>query len=677
MAEISSALTLNTQFTINEEKKLNTPHGYYTGGHSGAKALNPEMPNNSPAPGLSPRQIILVFALIMAVLYTAESLSTPYQMGHDQTYVGTMLAKDHEPTLFPRDYAFHDDTLYRSYIPLIRWFFQNLSQVTGSFDNALLSLVPLVVFLFALGTGLLLLEWSQSLWMALLITFLAIPYRPAPSGELWGAGGVEFVLARTMATALAPFVFILFFRFLGRPRAREAVLTGLATGLLAFLHPPTALFLGELFSGLYVLTHFWSRRDWLYLALMLGCYFLVSFFPLTIMEQQAPAMAAIPDFAGLRQVIHSYLKIPTNWGNFPGDQTERRVWLFLGATLLLGLNYLVRFRHRRQAALQGWCWGNLVILYICWRLAGKGAGFTWLYLVAAAYVIWRYRRGDLEQKDWWLLSMGFVVLAISVLPYYFLTLLWLRVDSLWLTSLVIEHYRAVRLIHPFFYLFSARAASYLIPQVAEWLQTSRRAVLVEYSLLALTMFSRLLFGLSLVSILLWEGWRARPHWRRRMTTGLICLILLGAGSLALFPSIQYGIGAWVRRDLRVGQTKLDLQADNELYAWAKTQTPKDALFFYGSPLFRFRAQRSITHALGDLINHRESRYVEIFHRYHRLEKAFQDPATLVREATALQVNYLVVEKNRQICLLLPVVFHNEKYFVYQLTAHHSETVQPR
>ena len=39
-------------------------------------------------------------------------------------------------------------------------------------------------------------------------------------------------------------------------------------------------------------------------------------------------------------------------------------------------------------------------------MAGKGAGFTWLYLVAAGYVIWRYRRQDLEKEDWWLLGMG-------------------------------------------------------------------------------------------------------------------------------------------------------------------------------------------------------------------------------------------------------------------------------
>ena len=97
------------------------------------------MPYNTPLPGrqISARQIILIFALIMAVLYTLESMSISYQMGHDQTYVGTMLAKDNDPTLYLRDYAFHDDSLYRSYIPVIRWFFDKLTHLTGSFDQAL------------------------------------------------------------------------------------------------------------------------------------------------------------------------------------------------------------------------------------------------------------------------------------------------------------------------------------------------------------------------------------------------------------------------------------------------------------------------------------------------------------------------------------------------------------
>jgi len=626
------------------------------------------MPVNPPPShaGLPPRGILIIFALLLALGYTWHSAVTPYEMGHDQTYVGTMLAKDREPTLFSRDYAFHDDTLYRGYIPLIRWLLQHLITLTGSFDAALLVLVPPAVFLFTLGTGLLLWEWSGSLGVALVLTLLAVPYRPAPSGEIWGAGGVEFMLARTLATSVAPFLLLFYFRFLGQPERRRAIGIGISTGLLAFLHPPTALFLGELFAGLFFLSHGRERRAWLLLALLLGGFALAAFVPLTFMERQAPTPAAALDFPGIRQVVQSYLKIPANWGSFPGDATERRVWLFLGASLVLALNYLLRPNARERARCQAWGWGSLVILYLCWRLAGKGAGFTWLYVVAAGYVIWRWRRGDLETKDWWLLGMGFVVLAISLLPYYFLTLLWLRVDSLWLTSLVIEHYRAVRLVHPFFYLFSARAGACLLPHIGQWLHTRPRIALGYYAVLAFAMASRLLFGLVAAGIIWWEAWRAWPSRRRILQGGLAGFVLLAVLGLTLWPGLLQGLTLTLSRDLGLHRPAIDLRPDDELFQWARTQTPQDALFFHGAPLFRLRAQRSITHALGDLINHREARYVEIFRRYHRLEQAFADPATLLAEAQKLQADYLVVAKSRPVRLPLPVVFENDRYLVYQL-----------
>lgn len=610
-----------------------------------------------------PRLILLGLALLLALWYTWHSATTPYEMGHDQTYVGTMLAKDRDPTLFPRDFAFHDDTLYRSYIPLIRGLLHRLIDLTGSFDGALLALVPVAVFLFTLGTGLLLYEWCGSLGVAVILTILAVPYRPAPSGEIWGAGGVEFMLARTLATSLAPFLLLYYFRLLARPAALTGAALMLATGSLAFIHPPTALFLGELFLALFVLCHWRERRPWLVLAVMLGAYALAAYLPLTMMERQAPTPVAALDFAGIRQVVHSYLKIPADWGRFPGDQTERRVWLFLGTTLVLGLNYLLRPAAREQAARQAWVWGSLVILYICWRLAGKGAGFSWLYLAAAVYVLGRWRQGGLATKDWWLLGMGFVVLAISILPYYFFTLLWQRFDSLWLTSLVIEHYRAVRLIHPFFYLFSARAAVWLIEQGAAWLATSPRVILGYYGLLALTTPSHLLFGLAALAVGGRECWRARSG-ARRLLLGVVVGLLLVSVSLALGPQLRGAGWTALRRDLPWYRAPVDLRPDEELYAWARTKTPKDALFYYGSPLFRFRAQRSITHAQGDLINHREARYVEIFRRYQRLEQAYADPAHLARLAQELRVDYVVIPKTRGVRLPYPLVFENERYLVY-------------
>ncbi len=151
---------------------------------------------------------------------------------------------------------------------------------------------------------------------------------------------------------------------------------------------------------------------------------------------------------------------------------------------------------------------------------------------------------------------------------------------------------------------------------------------------------------------------------------------MSAGGLIFFPSVKKGVGTFVVRDLGLEKSTLDLHADEELYTWARTQTPKDSLFYYGSPLFRYRAQRSITHAL-DLLSHREARYVEIYKRYNRLEKAYEDPVRLLQEARSLQANYLVVEKSRNLCLPLTLVFENNKYLVYQLSPELAEKVPPQ
>ena len=369
------------------------------------KSLPPDPPEIATRENLA---AILIFALCLAVGWTASSYYFPYVLEHDHTIVGTMVAKDLNPGLYPRDYAFKDDSLYRHYIPLVRQLFGGLARLTGSFEKGLLVLVPAVVLVYAVGMALLTFRLSQSLWAALLITFLSIPYRPAPPGEIWGVGGAEFLLARTLATALVPYVFLVFFSLLETPGLRKGLLTGALTGLLAYLHPPTGLFVGEITVVLYGLTYIREPRRWPALGAMVLACGLVALYPLTLMERAAPVPGAPVDFAELRQVIQTYLKIPTNWGSFPGEATERRVWLLLGASLLFGLNYLCRPALKRPQALRHtWLWGGLLILYLCWRASGKGAGLGWLYALAALYLALRYRREGPDRMDWSAAGPGF------------------------------------------------------------------------------------------------------------------------------------------------------------------------------------------------------------------------------------------------------------------------------
>ena len=608
--------------------------------------------------------IIAVFAVIMAVGWTAYSYYLPYQMGHDQICLGTMIAKDLDPQLYPRDYAFRDNSLYRNYIPFFRQLIRGLMRLTGSFENALLALVPLVVLTYALGLALLLMKISGSLWAALLLTFLSMPYRPAPGGEIWGVGGMEYILARTLATALVPYLFILFFSLLKRPNLGKGVALGGLTGLLAFLHPPTALFTGEIFVLLLVWAGFQNPRQWLILGALMLFYGLAAFYPLTVMEQSGAGVGPPVNFREFSQVVSTILKVPTDWGGFLWGIPARRVWLLLGATLILGLNYLLRPASQRpRALLTVWLWGGLVVLYLGWRIAGKGAGLSWFYFLAALYLLLRYRRQDPQPLDWWLLGMGFVVLVISLFPSYVFTLLWLRLEFLPLTTLVVEHYRAVRLLHLFIFLLSARVAVYLVGEISEYLKTSKTAVMAEYTLVGLSTLNKGLFWIVLGGVILYEALRQVCRSRRLALAGALTVGVVGLGGLMLTQPSLKGFWPGLRQPGPALRLPGDLNVDAALYAWARSHTPKDALFFTNSAAFRYQAQRSITHSQADLINYRDRRFVDFFHHYQNLEEVYGSPQALARLASG--VDFIVVEKTRRVRLRFPVVFENHKYLVYQ------------
>lgn len=104
-----------------------------------------------------------------------------------------------------------------------------------------------------------------------------------------------------------------------------------------------------------------------------------------------------------------------------------------------------------------------------------------------------------------------------------------------------------------------------------------------------------------------------------------------------------------------------------ILAWAREHTPKDALFYMNTPAFRYYAGRSLTHSLRDVMLYTSLSMVDDYRRYQRLEGAYTAPGSLAREAQALKVDYIVIEKSRPVRLEFSVVFENDKYLVYQPT----------
>ncbi|HEX9924079.1 MAG TPA: hypothetical protein VGD99_15595, partial [Anaerolineae bacterium] len=96
--------------------------------------------------------IIPWFVLGVVVLaWTLESVLNPVIESTDLSIVGTMVAKDMDATLYPRDNLFANEELYRFYTPLYRQLIMQLWQIGGSFEAALAWLVPIVLSLYLAG----------------------------------------------------------------------------------------------------------------------------------------------------------------------------------------------------------------------------------------------------------------------------------------------------------------------------------------------------------------------------------------------------------------------------------------------------------------------------------------------------------------------------------------------
>ncbi len=611
--------------------------------------------------------IFLLTALLLALGFSLYSSYRHPPLKDDQINLGSMDNQEADPTLYNRDYLFQDNSFYHTYQPVFRGMLRFARKFTGSFENGLIVLVGVGVFLYAYGWSWLSWRLTGSVWAALFFAFITIPYRVSPPGEIWGLGTPEGFLGRTPIVAISPYLFLMMFAWLQRPDYLRGIILGAATGLTALIHPLPALHLAELFLGLFLLNYGLSRRGWLAAAAMGLTFGALAFLPGTQMKQQAAAALAGVSFAEFRQVMQEFHKLlgpSLSWQ----EPFLRHVTLFVVVFSSLGLHYLLRPKSQKpQALLHLWLGGGLTVLYLGWRIAGKGAGLTWLYLSLAWYIIYCFRQRRLEKLDWWLWGWGVLTVGLYLLSTFGLTWLWWRWDTMALNAWVAEHRRVARLIHPFSYLMGVRAAVLFVDWCSRRMGRSQEVVQGGYSLLALCANQPWWLGWAGATITGYEAWRRLGRGWKPLGSVLLALALLTGGYLTYrqgLPSLagayaeQLGHGLWVTAEE---------QDQIELAAWARENTPKEALFFHGSPLFRYLSRRSITHSNKDLGNYYDpKKMVELYHRYHYLQGLPASPEQLVAAARSLGADYLVIKKNPPVCLPFTVVFETTHYFVFQL-----------
>ena len=166
-------------------------------------------------------------------------------------------------------------------------------------------------------------------------------------------------------------------------------------------------------------------------------------------------------------------------------------------------------------------------------------------------------------------------------------------------------------------------------------------------------------------------WQLDPTARLAATAGgaLALLLLWGLGSQMT--------NAWYNRPVYdLAHQLLPLPTTDEqrhqdtlaLYAWARTESAVDALFYYNSLDFRYGAQRSITHAWKDLglAYYGRVNLVPYARRIVDFDAGYRDPDVMLALAKAENVDYIILEPIVGFSLELPIAYRNASYTVYAL-----------
>ena len=663
----------------------------------------------------------------------------------DQVSIGTAVARQLNPALFTRDYAYHDLSLWTFYTPFPLWLARVLWSALGSYELALAVLVPVLLGAYVLGMYRLVLLVSGDRWVSLAVAMISAAPRYSIGSELWGIEGAQTVAPRALFWAASPWLFWFVFR---RPARgwRIGLLIGLTLGLMANLHPVSALPMAEILTLLALVSaSHWRSAVAEITGLVAGAVIgglptVLTFVTGLRGVPGAPAWISFEAFAQLTRerlltiFPHKQLRYPLTDVLIGPSAQEIAVWAYV---LFLVVIAVVAGRAVKVGRDTSMLWrvfmlGQLPIVYL---LTGYSSGGLALVSVAAFYPFrWR-----LDDVDTLLVRLLAVTTSLVWLGSYALVRLWELTQSLSLTTLMAEHSRGARLVYVPLYLILARVSTRLLADDRHGVRGWGMVVAVWASVFATPQMP-----LGAIAVLTLAELARRDSFRRRSWWPLVCdgivagaivwavahlfFSLRGATALLVIALVLIAVSRWLGSALRPGWGPLRYTAIAlvltaavagglmwrtdvagtpvgrmliprtyetlppggrdllELSAWAREKTPGDALFFFGHPgpnlmraidaEFRFRAQRSITHAWKDIgiAYYVRGRLVAFHDRYHALARARRDPVTLLSCARALGTDYVVLSSDA--ALGMPIAYRNETYTVYRMSGQAAEASRP-
>ncbi len=658
-----------------------------------------------------PRQEFVAACIVLGLVvmaWTLDSFLNPNIMSSDLNSVAAVVAKDIDPTLFPRDNRLAHPELYEFYTPLYRWVVARLWLITGALETSLLWLASFVVSLYLVAMFILLRYVINNGWIALGLTVASAHYRVAMSDGVWGAGGSSEMSARTLFLPAALFLMLLYLHTLDKPNWRKGLIFGLLFGLASNMHPISGFHLLAVLSVLIILVHGNHYKGWQTLLAM-GLGTVIGIWPFTT-HYFANAHKSISDnvaFDEFSQIVIWYRDMPFRPDTFEWPLFDLRltrpaldvlVWFYFGLVILSFLFYIWGQHHR--PGLIRWVWLIAGLITVAYAYMIALFHMTFLFAVVAFYIIYRFRQGEYSKLDGRLITLTGLVVLYSFVGYYILTLIWQTFEVWSLTSLLIQYARAARFIYLPIYLLTGLGGVALLEVLKNKLHFVSRyrnetALSVNIAII-FALGPAILFGahrqmsttLAAIAILILLSVTTflvltKVDWTPRNTflaVGVAVLILFGPFA----PFLTDYLSVPVRNLLSPNSWVVEpvARVDVELYDWVSQNTAQDTLF-YGCldhktlTYFRRVAQRSLTHNWKDFgpAIHNGAALVPAYNKFRSFQRACRDFNDLIGSLHHSGADYLFISRDAAGEFLHEACFVNERYVVFAANQNSCLTVE--
>lgn len=581
--------------------------------------------------------VSIVVILLFSVYQTWALFVSLPPLSTDQEILGAMILKLNDSSLFLRDDIFKNDDIFRFYTPSFLMLGRFGIQLMGDFNHGLLMyLLPLAV-IFLTGMFLLFFHILPNAPLALIMALLSSIQRWTIGGTYWGIFNGNLIVPRTFFLAFAPWLFwLLWISFRDRGYWRLAGI-GLAVGLLSNLHPVSGMHFMELMGLLLLVTRSWNLRLLFQLMLVAGGFVLgvLPYLSHFVENASIPSEQMQISFQALEEALRfrlGYLIFPFTpmaFLNIPLGGVEQRALIHVHL-ILNGIWLLVFLKQKYISGLKPSQSGRMYLMMILFQL-------PWVYwllnfhsivllLAASVYPILIVSRKDLTLKEWLpvvlLTSIIFCTLELS----YLLQEIWVRAQALSLTNLLVQQ---------------ARMAKFVL----------------------LPLFLLVFMGIGEIKRL----------WQKPILNALPVLVLLVLSILSVYKDIFPRPWKALRAEVRLQQEQMQ-----ELFQWVREYTSKQSLFYTDELRMRFNAQRAITLSMKDLGFglYGQNNMINLYEQFKKQEQSFLDPILMQSLAIDLKVDYILVQRNRELQLALPVVFSNARYLVYDTHEWQRPLVQP-